>query len=318
MRCVKAALGSARGSPAAQRAARLRRAQKRRQLRPQRGDGVGAVADAILLRGVDLGEGAIAVQEHRVVAEAAAAARRVGDDGPRRRPRRSARAPSGRATTTTQRKRAVRRSAGTPRRRSSSRATLSASPRPAPASAAKRAERTPGTPPSASTSRPESSASAGRPLWRATACALSAGVGEEGVAVLGDRRQLGIVGQRAQRDRRVGEQRAQLAQLAGVAGGGDQDHAGAGARRGSARWRAPSSAIASLPSVGQAGRAARRVNGCASAVPCTSTKRRSPVMTRFMSTSARAVLVVAEVEQQLAADDADADRGDRVGAAGRR
>ena len=35
-------------------------------------------------------------------------------------------------------------------------------------------------------------------------------------------------------------------------------------------------------------------------------------MTTFMSTSARAVLGVAQVEQRLAVDDADADRGDRV------
>ena len=78
-------------------------------------------------------------------------------------------------------------------------------------------------------------------------------------------------------------------------------------RAGAARApRCPRAARSSSPS------SRSRSNGTRSAVACTSTSRPSPVMTTFMSTSARRVLRVVEVEQRLAVDDADRDRGDRA------
>ena len=149
--------------------------------------GQGAMADGVLGRGIELGDGLAERrdEEQRVVAEAAAAARRrersrrpaAGRRSAARDRRRGAAPP---ASQTKRARRSVR-----PCRRSSSSALLAASwarrsaSRSAqrPASGAKCAEATPGAPPSASTHRPESSAIAapprGRAAWRALASAFS-------------------------------------------------------------------------------------------------------------------------------------------------
>ena len=92
------------------------------------------------------------------------------------------------------------------------------------------------------------------------------------------------------------QQAAELAQLAGVAGGEDEagrlDHAGAecaalrylGSAPSACSLRGdqlamPCSASASSASI------SARVNGAPSAVPCTSTKPPAPVITTFMSVS---------------------------------
>ena len=56
-----------------------------------------------------------------------------------------------------------------------------------------------------------------------------------------------------------------------------------------------------------------RLKAMPSAVPCTSMKRPDSVMTTFMSTSARRVLDVGQVEHRRAVDDADRDGGARLG-----
>ena len=141
-----------------------------REHRRERAQRVAAVADRVLLLGlISALVRALAVRhEDRVVAEPVGAARRS---------RRGARAPPsttprGRPAATSaaaQTKCAPRRSSGTSASWASSRSRLAASPRAARTSAPK----TPGIPPSTSTHRPESSATAGSPVAAATARALS-------------------------------------------------------------------------------------------------------------------------------------------------
>src|SRR5690606_14254680 len=99
----------------------------------------------------------------------------------------------------------------------------------------------------------------------------------------------------------VGEDRAQLGDLVGVAGGQDDPAPGRGhGSSAPASWAsAPATSSApraaccravssAHPSTARSSRASRssRSNGSPSAVPCTSTKRPSPVITTFMSVSA--------------------------------
>ena len=140
--------------------------------RHQSAERLAAVADRVLLLRGQLGAGAgLAVRlEDRVVAEAVGAGRGVRAGcragGPRRRVR-CRRAGRGR-----RRRRSGRRGAGCRCRRAGRAAgrRLAAS---SPWRPAQRAEKMPGAPPSTSTHRPESSATAGRPVAWARACALS-------------------------------------------------------------------------------------------------------------------------------------------------
>ena len=89
---------------------------------------------------------------------------------------------------------------------------------------AQRAEWMPGSPPSASTTRPESSAKAGLPVAFAAASRLDARVGREGRAGLLRLGETELAG-RLRLDAVRREQLAHLAQLAGIVGG-DDDGAG--------------------------------------------------------------------------------------------
>ena len=165
---------------------------------------------------------------------------------------------------------------------------------------------------SASTHSPESSATDGRPVAAAADARLHQRVLGEGQPVLDD---VGSVGP--------------AAGTSSTSDAGRAQDVGA-APRACARcaWPAPAGRscvrerlLLQPVSVGAAGRrrgrAARRAapgrTAPPSAVPCTSTNAPSPVITTFMSVSARDVLLVAEVEHRLAVDDADRHRGDRAG-----
>jgi hypothetical protein len=223
--------------------------------------------------------------EDRVVAEAAVAARR-----PRaRRPLASCRGrPASRAVGQHEGRRAAegapRRSSGTSASWASSSSRLARRRR----AARPAGDRTPGIPLRASTHSPESSATAGSPCGRATARALSSALPAKVSSVSGTsgRSSNASTARRARRRGRLREDAAQLGDLVRVARR-EHDPRSRPVRR---TTRAPPSAGGSARrsrrrQVEQASSSARS-NGSPSAVPCTSTKRPSPVMTTFMSVSA--------------------------------
>ncbi len=113
---------------------------------------------------------------------------------------------------------------------------------------------------------------------------LEQGVGREGLPGLGD---LGHVGVGVQPDELDGqpqpaEDLAELGDLVRVACG--QDHPGHDRSASACRWVSSAQPPAARPS-SRSSRA--RSNGSRSAVPCTSMYRPSPVITTFMSVSAR-------------------------------
>jgi hypothetical protein len=138
----------------------------------QRGNGAAAMAERVLGFEIEFGHGAVerGQVEERVVAEAAGAARALQGSGlrprprrcaePRRRGRPPARSGSARCVGIGERRPAV---AAGPCCSSTSVLSLASGESTRPASAAKRAERTPGAPSRASTSRPESSARTSSP-----------------------------------------------------------------------------------------------------------------------------------------------------------
>ena len=243
-----------------------------------------------------LGEGAAGSvgDEHRIVAEAAAARAAPRRSAPRSVPRPRSTRPSGHASTTAQRKRA-------PRRVSSTAAERAQQPcAPVPRRRRREARRAhAGAPASASTSRPESSASAGRPVAAATARAFTRRCSRYVAPVF-----VRQPDDRARRRRASGRrstphsptQRAQLARSCRVGGREHQprrDHrpCEASHARGPEGARAGAAISWAIALASQTREHALELRGAVkarpSAVPCTSTKRPPPVMTRFMSTSAR-------------------------------
>ena len=144
---------------------------------------------------------------------------------------------------------------------------------------AKRAEKIPGAPSSASASIPESSAIAARPRAAAAARALPSAFAANVSPSSG-----GSVDARRQRlERDAAEHAPELAQLVIVAGGEHEPHARAYRTAAACAARSPS-----IPCCASASSSSRcvRESGVRSAVACTSTSPPSPVMTTFASTSA--------------------------------
>ena len=172
--------------------------------------------------------------------------------------------------------------------------------------------RTPGAPPSASTASPESSATVGSPpLTLVEVPRLRQRVLLEGRRTPRARPRRTTRRSPLRRDRSTSsparsEQRPQLAQLARAARR-EQQRPRVDAQTPSARRCARVELARGPPSRDRAaGRARPRSNVPCSPVPCTSTNRPSLLITTFMSTSARDVFLVVEIEPRLAVDDADA------------
>ena len=251
------------------------------------------MAERVLLVGRHLGEGpavALVGDEHRVVAEAAARPRAAGAISPSTTPSATTSRPSGQRTRATVRKRAVavgrvhalertraawRRCRRTwrPRRRSGPSAR-------------------PGAPPSASTSSPVSSASAGSPVASREGHRLEPGVALERVGVLDDVGDLGRPGHEL--DRRP-EDGGDLGRLVRVGGRQHQpeghrpapsDGRSTGGTATISAWR---STISAMPAVGQGEQlvelAAGERHALGGALHLDEPVR--PVITTFMSTSAR-------------------------------
>ena len=144
---------------------------------------------------------------------------------------------------------------------------------------AKRAERTPGAPPSAADSIPESSPKATSPVAAAAARALGSALAANVSPVSGG--SVDVVGQRG--DVVAVEQRGQLAHLVRVAGGEDQPHE---LRAVTARSCAACSSATPLPASASSASRFARDSGVRSAVAWTSMRPPSPVMTTLASTSA--------------------------------
>ena len=241
---------------------------------------------ACFSRGRQLGHGALVAgpgvvgDEGGVVAEAAAAARRIDQ-----RPLAAALEQLLLPVLADQRDHADVGEALVPASRSSAssfcRFCSSLAPSPA-----KRAERTPGRPPSAAASIPESSAIAARPVASCAARALPSALAAKVSPSSGGSST--SLGQRLQLE--AGQRLAQLAQLVLVAGRDDhRSHAPgprlAGQPADGLGLRVPQ---ARDPALGEASSSSRcaRESGVRSAVACTSTSPPSPVMTTLASTSA--------------------------------
>ena len=225
----------------------------------------------------------VGIEEHGVVAEAAAALR-CARDLPRPRARRDHR--RGVVGRLERDEHAVELRAAVERLRSRAASSFATFAPSSACSPAKRAERTPGAPPSAATTRPESSAIAGSPVDARGVARLLQRVLDERCAGFGRqrRRRAPIAPSRANR--------CPLRQAAPTSSATLPRFAVASTQcRGSrhfARTAACAASNCSMPTAARSSSASSspRCSAWPSAVPCTSTKPLASFITTFMSVSA--------------------------------
>ena len=275
------------------------------------------VGDRVLLGdgqlgGRDAGLGVLVGDEQHVVAEPAAPPHLADHPAGHLARARRARCRRGGTNATAHAKCAPRRSSGTSASWASSSSLLrSVVPWAGPA---QRADSTPGMPLSASTHRPLSSASDGRPVAAAPARALSralpskVGWSSTGSSYAGTSSRPTTSTSGAC----VAQDPLHLLELLGVAGG-EEDPGHRRRRLASAsccrRVRSAQPFSASAEQRVELGRS----NGAPSAVPCTSTKRAVAGHHDVHVGLGADVLLVGQVEPRHPVDDADADGGDRAG-----